>query len=289
MLHTIKNGYLQVTASEQGAELQSIQDCAGVEYLWQGDPKYWKSRATNLFPYVGRMINQEYFLDGKRYQMGIHGFARHCRFQLVEMDELHMVLELASNEELLTQYPRQFVFRVIYTLKNATLEITYQVKNRDEKIMRFGLGGHPGFNIPFGGGKFEDYSIRFADKCHPRQVQFGSSVYVTGEENYSLQDDQFIPLQHGLFFHDAVVLKDMVRKITLESPNAERSITIAFPGMPYVGFWHCPNSDAPYVCVEPWCSLPAADGKPTVFEEQDDLLVLAPGEIYNNTWTVTID
>lgn len=289
MLHIIKNDYLLVTATEQGAELQSIQDAGGVEYLWQGDPKYWKSRATNLFPFVGRLADQKYYLDGACYRLDIHGFARHSRFNVVESDDLHMVFELTDSEELLAMFPRKFVFRVIYTLNSNTLEITYQVKNTDEKVMRFGLGGHPGFNIPFGGGAFEDYRIRFAEKCHPRRVLFSDKVLVESETDYTLQDDQYIPLQHGLFDNDAIVLKNMAPTVTLESPKAERAITVSFPGMPYVGFWHCPHSDAPYVCVEPWCSLPAAHGKPSVFEEQSDLLVLCPGDTYNNTWTVTVD
>lgn len=289
MLHTIKNDYLQVTVSELGAELQSIQDCNGTEYLWQGDPKYWKGKAINIFPYVGRMVNSEYFLDGNRYQLDIHGFARFCRFCPVEADALHLTLELTDSEDLLAQFPRKFSFRVIYTLKDNALEITYQVENRDEKNMRFGLGGHPGFNIPFGGGEFEDYRIRFADKCHPKQVLFSDTVLVAGEADYPLQDEQYIPLRHNLFDQDVVLLKNVVPQVTLESPKTQRSVTIRFPDMPYVGFWHRPETDAPYVCVEPWCSLPAAHGKPTVLEEQADLLVLEPGKIYTNTWTVSID
>lgn len=289
MLLTIKNEHLTVTVSEQGAELQSIQSREGVEYLWQGDPKYWKSKAINLFPYVGRLVNSEYLLDGNRYQMNTHGFARHCRFTPVEADDLHMVLELTENDELLAQFPRKFRFCVIYRLNANTLEITYQVENRDERTMRFGLGGHPGFNIPFGGGEFEDYRIRFAGKCHPKLVIFSETVHVAGEADYPLLEDQYIPLQHDLFDQDAIVLKDMIPTVTLESPKAKHAITVSFPGMPYVGFWHCPKSDAPYVCVEPWCSLPAAHGKPSVFEEQTDLLTLEPGKTYNNTWTISID
>ena len=50
MLHTIGNASLKVTASEAGAELWSILGSDGTEYLWQGDPKYWKDRALNIFP-----------------------------------------------------------------------------------------------------------------------------------------------------------------------------------------------------------------------------------------------
>ena len=29
--------------------------------------------------------------------------------------------------------------------------------------------------------------------------------------------------------------------------------------MPYVGFWHQPKTDAPYLCIEPWATLPGRD------------------------------
>jgi galactose mutarotase-like enzyme len=56
MITGIENDLLRVQASSLGAELQSIvlkKD--GTEYLWQGDPTYWKGRAYNLFPICGRL------------------------------------------------------------------------------------------------------------------------------------------------------------------------------------------------------------------------------------------
>ena len=75
MLHTIGNQYLTVTVSEMGAELQSILGNDGTQYLWQGDPAYWKDRALNIFPYVARLTQGRYVIDGEEYAMPIHGFA----------------------------------------------------------------------------------------------------------------------------------------------------------------------------------------------------------------------
>ena len=58
--------------------------------------------------------------------------------------------------------------------------------------------------------------------------------------------------------------------------------------MPYLGVWHIPCTDAPYVCIEPWCSLPSASGTVTVLEEKPDLLTLAPQEIYRNHWSICV-
>lgn len=288
MLHTIENEFLRITASEQGAELQSIRDREGLEYLWQGDPAYWEKRAINIFPYVARLTEGRYIMDGQSYNMRIHGFACYTPFVLKESSATHMVFELTDNEALYPQYPRHFSFRVIYRLLENTLEYTFEVENRDSKTMHFGLGGHPGFNIPFAGGSFEDYRIRFSRPCTPQRVKFSDNVFVEGYTDYPLEDGQTIPLRHDIFNQDAIILKGTPHALTLESDITRHSITVTYPGMDYVGFWHATQTDAPYVCVEPWCSLPAREGTITVMEEQEDLIHLAPGKTYENRWTITI-
>ena len=84
------------------------------------------------------------------------------------------------------------------------------------------------------------------------------------------------------------VLTDMDREITLEAPGDAHSVTVTFHQMAYLGLWHWPKTDAPYVCIEPWCSLPARAGRIAVFEEQEDLIALAPGQTYRNCWTISI-
>ena len=58
--------------------------------------------------------------------------------------------------------------------------------------------------------------------------------------------------------------------------------------MDYLGLWHMSRTDAPYVCIEPWCSLPSVKGKIAVFEKQSDLIVLHSNKIYRNTWSIKI-
>ena len=290
MLHTIKNAQLTVTVAEKGAELQSILGADGTEYLWQGDPQYWSDRALNIFPYVARLTEGSYYLDGKLHNMDIHGIAPYRCFTAVENTGTRLVMELASDEQTLTSYPRQFVFRVVYTLEDSTLHVTYEAENRDHRTMYFGLGGHPGFNVPLAPGKsFEDYRLRFGTACQPRRVNFSDDCFVTeGSTPVALEDDTVLPLRHDLFDDDAIVLKDMARQVTLETDGDGRSVTVTFPGMGYLGLWHWPRTDAPYVCIEPWCSLPSEKGKIAVFEEQKDLISLAPGGTYRNDWTIRI-
>lgn len=288
MLHTIDNGFLRVTVSEQGAELQSILGSDGTEYLWQGDPRYWSDRALNLFPYVARLVEGSYLLDGRLYHMDIHGIAPYRRFALVEKSSRHMVLELRSDASTLAAYPRAFTFQIHYRLEEHTLTITFAVENRDNETMYFGLGGHPGFNVPVSGeGQFEDYRLRFEPDCAPVRVGFSADCFVNGQDTPFPLEGGTLPLRHSLFDQDAIVLKDMSRRLILEGPGGPR-VTVSYPDMPYLGIWHWPKTDAPYVCIEPWRSLPAREGGITVLEQQPDLVVLEPGGQYKNSWSIQI-
>lgn len=191
MLHTISNECLKVIVAEDGAELQSIWGMDGTEYLWQGDKAYWKSRALNIFPYVARLTDGSYFLDGELHRMDIHGIAPYAHFTVAESSETRLALELAANEGTLAVYPRHFVFRVIYTLRKDSLEITYEVENHDKRTMYFGLGGHPGFNVPMEDGlTFEDYRLRFDHPCQPKRVGFTETCFRNGnDEDYPLENN----------------------------------------------------------------------------------------------------
>ncbi len=290
MLHTIANDFLTVTAAEKGAELQSVLGKDGTQYLWQGDSKYWGDRAINIFPYVARLTQGSYYLDGELYHMDIHGISPCAPFALVRKSDTEMEFELTSNAQTLQVYPREFSFRIGYRLAENTLEVTFTVDNRDDRTMYFGLGGHPGFNVPLAPGKnFEDYRLRFSETAAPVRVGFTQDCFVSGQdEPFPLKEGTVLSLRHDLFDQDAIVLTDMARQVTLEAEGDSHGVTVTFPDMDYLGLWHWPRTDAPYVCIEPWSSLPSAAGVIAVLEEQKDLLTLAPGCRYVNRWYIQI-
>lgn len=290
MEFTIKNDFLKVVISNKGAELQSIQTADGTEYLWQTDPATWTDRAPNIFPYVARMTGGKYTLNGKEYQMDIHGFVKDSVLAVEEQKDAEITFRLDSNEETTAQYPYEFVYRILYRLEGNKLVTVYQVENKSDSKMYFGLGGHPGFNVPLEEGlAFEDYALTFAQPAHPYLVGFNEACFITGkDEIFPLVDDRIIPLKHNLFDNDAIVLKHMARKVRLASEKGTRSVTVSYPDFPILGIWHWPGSEAPYVCIEPWSSLPSRAGIVEELTQQSDLIGLAAGKSYETTWMIEI-
>ncbi len=291
MIYTIHNENLTVTVSDLGAELQSVRGAGGTEYLWQGDPAIWHDRAPNIFPYVARLTEGKYTLNGRTYEMKIHGIAKYAVFRVENQTPDAVTFCLESSEEIRKQYPFDFVYRITYRLEGNTLLTTNRVENPGQEQMYFGLGGHPGFNVPMEEGlAFEDYYLEFSREAHPWRVGFTGDCYLNGRETpYPLEGDRRIPLRHDLFDQDAVVLKHAARQVRIASGKGSRSITVSYPDFMYIGFWHMPGMEAPYVCVEPWSSLPSRAGIVEDLAQQEDLVRLEGGKRYSNTWTIAFE
>ena len=289
MLITITNGVLSLMVDTLGAQMMSLQR-RGTEYLWQGDAKYWGDRAPILFPFIARLTNDSYTFMGKTYPMTIHGFANASEFTVAEQGEGYLALELCSSEQTKIHYPIDFIFRVIFRLEGDSLHTTYHVENKSDVTMPFGIGGHPGFKVPVSEAeKFEDYYLEFSLPCQPDRVGFTPAVFLSGhDEAYPLADGTRIDLRHDLFDADAIILKNMAREVTLKSRVSSHRVTVSYPQMPYLGIWHWPHTDAPYVCIEPWSSLPSRQDVVEEFACKSDLVQLESGCVYDNTWTITI-
>lgn len=289
-MYTIQNDYVNVIMNEKGAALWSVQDNSGHEYLWQGDSQYWANRAPNLFPYIGRMTEGKYTLNGNTYEMNVHGFARDMMFEAEQISKEHIVFRIQDTPETYQQYPYHFDFCVTYRLEGAKIIMSYDVKNKDNKEMFFGVGGHPGFYVPMDTEtKFEDWYLEFDTVEDVKRVEFSEDVLVTERLiDFSLESGVKLPLEHGLFDHDAVVLTNVSPCVTLKSDKSDRAIRVEYQDMPYVGFWHKPKTDAPYVCIEPWSSLPSRKGIVEDLATQPGLISLNRGCSYTNQWSIKV-
>ena len=290
MIYTLRNSEMEVQVSSKGGELVSLRDAEQTEYIWIGDATYWKRHAPQLFPCIGRLTNNQYSMDGALHEMGQHGFLRDYELTKVEESETSLHLRLTSDASTRQLYDRAWTVDIFYSLCGKTLSVKFQVRNCDTRTMRFGYGIHPGFNVPLNPAlRFEDYRLDFHKVSIPKQMELTERYTISGGmHDYTLEEGRYLSLQHSLFDHDAIILKDMPHTVTLGSQKDEKKVTVAFPDMPYLGIWHAPETDAPFVCIEPWSSLPSTDGVIDEFETKPDFITVEPGETYTNNWSISI-
>ena len=201
-----------------------------------------------------------------------------------------MTFVISADDETFKCYPFEFIFKVKFSLCGKSLKIDYIAENVGEEEMYFGLGAHPGFNVPFEGGKFEDYEIVFNAPCAPKKVLFTENYLISDKtENFELQSDNSFGLVHDLFDNDAIVLKDCARSVTLKRKGESGGITVEFPDMPFLGFWHAPKTDVPYVCIEPWANLPSKDGAVEDITEKENIGIVQPHGKCENQIIISFD
>ena len=289
---TIRNEILKVRIDEVGGSLDSIVNKAnGKEYLWQGDKTYWEEKAPNLFPFIGRLFEQNFTYKGKEYEMKLHGFLRSEPMKVENLQENSVTLSLDGEKWVKdNKFPLPFKLYLIWTLEKSEITCSYDIENTSDEILYCAVGGHPGINIPLDEGlKFEDYRVEFPEKCEPKRVIFSSSGLTTEiREEYKLDENNGFNLIHNLFDNDAIVLTDTPHEVKLFSKNGNYGVKMKYDDMPYIGFWQAEKTDAPYLCLEPWTSLPGRDNVHEELSHMNDRIKIAPRETKVISWSLEI-
>lgn len=273
-MYTIKNDMLQIAVKSFGAELNSIKKTnSDYEYLWQGDPKYWKRQAPILFPIVGRLLEDSYTYSDKSYAMTQHGFARDSEFTCIESTSDALLFKLVASDASLKKYPFDFELQLGYELITDYIKVTYKVVNMDSKVMPFSIGAHPAFNW--------DKSLE-AKFSFPDQVVSSclvSSKGIVEGPDVALEET---PLTEALFHNDALIYRDL--NSTLYR-NGKIGIEMNFEGFPYVGLWSLPTG-APFVCIEPWYGIGDYSDHDQNILNKEGMIVLNPGDVFEAFYTI---
>lgn len=279
MIHFIQNDYLKVGVKEFGCEITSIVSKeSGFEFLWQGDPSVWGGQSPILFPFIGRLLNDTYTLNGKDYTMQKHGFARKLPWQLFNKDEDSVSFILTENEETLKAYPYCFELVVTFMLNDRKLIVKHEVKNKNNADMYFSLGAHPAFNCEIGD------TLVFDDEetLNCMSIDLENSLLLP--ETYPLlQNEKTIIITEDIFKNDALIFEGVKSaNITLIRKSDLRKVIFNLGNSPYLGIWAKPG--APYVCIEPWYGLNDSHEKKSDLSEKVGIQKLTSDEFFTFTW-----
>lgn len=297
--YSLANDRCRVAVNTHGAELASFQRLLGepndaLECLWPADPAHWGRHAPVLFPVVGRLPQDTYLHQGRAYRLPQHGFARDRDFQLVGQTAAALEFELRADDASRAVYPFDFVLRIAYELREATLTVRWRVHNPDpEAELLFSIGAHPAFRCPLEPGeRFEDYYFEFD---HP--VAFTRQLLREGLRTGETAPvplaagGRELPLSAELFADDALVLAhyDFTR-LTLRARQAAHGVRVSFPGFPYLGLWTKTTAAgaAPFVCIEPWHGVASSAGPPQELADKEGILTLAPGQEFATEYNIEL-
>ena len=292
MQATIHNEFLTLTVDTHGAEAVSLKNAAGEEMLWQADPAVWKRHAPILFPWTGKLPGGTFTHNGKTYAGGQHGFARDLEHTLLRSEGDTIELELRSNDAIKAErFPFDFVLTSTFRLDGQTVHHTLTVKNPDDAAeeLRFGIGYHPAFAIPFDDKHTtEDYEFRFDQPESPVIIDARPHGLLSGRCYYQWKNTQSIQLTDHLFDNDSFCMAGLRTKtLGIYEKDTGRHIACNVEGFPYKLIWSALAKPVRFVCIEPWHSLPSAEADPQEWDQRAAAACLAPGETFTTTLVTT--
>ena len=236
MDYRVENELLTLTVSDHGAELQDLRRKAAPDapLLWDGKKEHWPRRAPICFPWCGRVEENWYEFEGKRYEgLPQHGFVRDLDHTLAEQTPASLTFRLdwPGDEKL---WPCAFTLDTRHALEGNMLVTTCTARNRSDKPMPVQLGFHVGLRCPFTPGKtLEDYLIRW-------------------EKPEAPGDRDFFPLDHHSFDNDSICFPGLASEwLQVEEKGTGKHLRVETGNWPYVLIWSA-KGVPDFVCIEPW-------------------------------------
>ena len=288
-LISITSGDLTARINPLGAELWSLTDAAGREYMTDADPAFWTGHAPLLFPIVGALNGGRYRLDEATYALPKHGFARTSAFACDGPGKDAVRFHLCDSEGTRATYPFAFTLDVTFALDGWTLRITATIANRGPDDMPFSFGFHPAFAWPLpGGAAKEAHRITFA-QAEPqpiRRIDPASGLLLPKPQPTPVKVDAFTP-NAALFEPDALIWDTLHSHALTYGAAGGARLEIAFPDTPMLGIWQKPG--AHYLCVEPWQGIADPIGYEGDFRDKPGVVLLAPGAERSFRMDVTVD
>ena len=278
----LKNDKFSVTILHKGAELVAFKK-GNVNYIWNIDETYWNKTSPVLFPIVGRLKNDSYFLDNIEFKMYRHGFARDLEFKKIEHTKNYAVFSLTENEETMKKFPFKFELQLKYELTGNKLILTYTVLNNSKTKMPFSIGAHPAFSIL---DDFEKYTLVFENDEELTSHQLSNDLF-NGETFIVNTHQNKLNLSYKLFEKDALVFKTLKSKEINILKNDKEYLKINFKDFPYLGIWTKMN--APFLCIEPWHGYADSENVSGNIFEKEGIQVLESNATFKSCFSMEIN
>lgn len=273
----IGSDQLSAAINPLGAELWSLTDGQGREYMTDADPAYWSGRAPLLFPIVGALNEDLCRIDGAEHPLPKHGFARRSLFAVIEQGPDRATFRLTDSAATRAAWPFRFALDMAFRIEGDVLRQVATLRNPADTPLWFSFGFHPAFAWPLPGGAAKaDHRVTFA-VAEPGPVRRldPPSGLVLPDPQPSPVVGRTLWLDAGLFEPDALIWDQLAsRSLTYGAEQGAR-LEIGFPDTPLLGIWQKPG--AAFLCIEPWQGIADPQGWHGEFRDKPGVVELAGG------------
>jgi galactose mutarotase-like enzyme len=273
-LVVLASGSARAAISTLGAEPKDWR-VEGNSLIWPGDPAWWPKQSPILFPVVGWTRNGEMRIKGKRYPLGLHGFASAQGFTIEEKSNESVRLSLSDNAATRALYPFGFVLEVEYTLSPTSLAANFSVHNSGDEALPYALGLHPGFVFPLPGGSLQEHEVVFDKSVSPQVPRIAPGGLIARASRKVPLENGRLRLAPELFENDALCFLDAASADVAYVNGRGQAIEISVEDFPHVALWTKPG--APFICIECWTGHSDPEGFEGEIVEKPSMRSLAPG------------
>ncbi|MEO6041816.1 MAG: aldose 1-epimerase family protein [Croceibacterium sp.] len=287
-LIAIASADLSATINPLGAELWSLTDAQGRDYLTDADPAFWTGHAPVLFPIVGRLREDRYRLGDRAFTLPKHGFARTSRFELAEHEGNRARFHLTDSPETRVAYPFAFALELDFAITGLTLAMRATVTNPADEPLPFSFGFHPAFAWPLPGGAAKDAHRVVFERPEPepvRRIDPVAALLLPDPEPTPVEGDTLIP-RAAQFEADALIWDRLSSRALRFGADGGAWLEIAFPDSPNLGIWQKPG--APFLAIEPWQGFNDPAGFAGDFRDKPGVVELAAGASRSFRMDVTV-
>lgn len=303
MRYILENEQIKAEIESFGGELKSlVHKATGQEYMWEADPAFWGKTSPVLFPFIGKLERASYEYEKKRYEIEKHGFARDMEFDVAEQEEDRITFYIESNEDTLKKFPFPFRLEITYELGDCGITEKWRVINKGTGTMYFSMGGHPAFACPPKDGK-TDAGLRRTDcflKLYGENLQpyAGNEVQsteimvpeglLTGASFSVRVAESMIPITEHIFDKDALCLEKQGVGALGICDAAGREYVRLEADCPVWGIWSVPDSNAAYICLEPWWGICDSNGYDGTLQERPYTNSVEAGKAWEQKFVIRI-
>ena len=126
------------------------------------------------------------------------------------------------------------------------------------------------------GLSLDDYSVTFPYIAKAEKRAFAEDRLEAGyDESADEVDGKTIHLSAEIFKDDAIVLTETGGEAVLSSLKGSRNVRVLYD-TPYLGLWQTYAPDTPFLCIEPWYTLPGRTGTIVDIEKRNVKLYMQP-------------